>query len=212
MGLSFSFFNSDNPDGYMVESKPGLGDLPESCVASILGYLEPTEICKLAKLNRAFRGASMADFVWESKLPSNYRVLVRKVLGDSVGNLGKREIYARLCRPNTLDEGTKVCFSSSSFFFFFNFWYSFSSCLVNGEIFKLLNGLFLNFSGCFLGNKEFSWIPFSFLFFFFFSVLVIRYLGLVDEKIWKKNENFDFLKIIYFFVRFQRRTCKKKKS
>ena len=34
----------------------------------------------------------MADFVWESKLPENYRVLVREVLGDSIGGLGKREI------------------------------------------------------------------------------------------------------------------------
>ena len=93
MGLSFFLFNLDNPDGYMVESKLGLGDLPQSCVASILGYLEPAEICKLAKLNRAFRGTSMADFVWESKLPSNYNVLVRKVLGDSLGNLGKGQIF-----------------------------------------------------------------------------------------------------------------------
>lgn len=109
MGASFSFFTS-YPDGSLPsQSKPGLGDLPESCVASILGYLEPVEICKLARLNRAFRGASWADFIWESKLPSNYEILVRKVFGDSLGNLGKREIYARLCRPNTFDKGTKVC-------------------------------------------------------------------------------------------------------
>jgi hypothetical protein len=108
MGLGFSLFFNSGPDGSMgSQSKPGLGDLPESCVASIMGYLEPSEICQLAKLNRVFRGASMADFVWESKLPSNYRILVEKVLGDSMGNLGKREIYARLCRPNTYDDGTK---------------------------------------------------------------------------------------------------------
>lgn len=122
MGLTFSLFNLD-PFGSMAisQSRPGLGDLPESCVASILGYLEPTEICKLAKLNRAFRGASMADFVWESKLPSNYRVLVRKVLGGSLGDLGKREIYARLCQPNTFDEGTKVCVYFDVLVFCFGF-------------------------------------------------------------------------------------------
>ncbi|XP_062074208.1 F-box protein PP2-A12-like [Humulus lupulus] len=108
MGLGFSLLLNSDPDGSMgSQSKPGLGDLPESCVASIMGYLEPTEICQLAKLNRVFRGASMADFVWESKLPSNYRILVQKLLGDSLGNLGKREIYARLCRPNTYDDDTK---------------------------------------------------------------------------------------------------------
>ncbi|KAL1060635.1 hypothetical protein V6Z11_1Z082600 [Gossypium hirsutum] len=83
---------------------PVLGDLPESCVASIIQHLDPPEICKLAKLNRAFSAASWADFVWESKLPPNYHIL--------------------LCRPNTFDGGTKkvwlhkstggVCMSISS--------------------------------------------------------------------------------------------------
>ncbi|KAK4758403.1 hypothetical protein SAY87_019704 [Trapa incisa] len=41
-----------------------LGDLPESCVASILTHLEPRDICGLARLNRAFRCASWADFAW----------------------------------------------------------------------------------------------------------------------------------------------------
>lgn len=110
MGTSFSLFTSD-PDGSLpLQSKSGLGDLPEGCVALILEYLEPQDICKLARLNRAFRGASWADFVWESKLPSNYEVLVQKVFGDSLGNLGKRETFARLCRPNTFDKRTKVCY------------------------------------------------------------------------------------------------------
>ncbi|KAK8599799.1 hypothetical protein V6N13_060381 [Hibiscus sabdariffa] len=86
---------------------PSLGDLPESCVASIIGYLDPPDICKLAKLNRAFRGASRADFVWESKLPPNYQVLVDKIIPSVPENLGKRDIYSRLCRANTLDGGTK---------------------------------------------------------------------------------------------------------
>lgn len=108
MGLLFSLFTSDPDGSSSMQSKPDLGDLPESCVASILEYFEPPEICKLAKLNRAFRGASWADFIWESKLPSNHQILIEKVLGDSIGNLGKREIYTRLCYPNSFDEGTKV--------------------------------------------------------------------------------------------------------
>ncbi|XP_031265587.1 F-box protein PP2-A12-like isoform X2 [Pistacia vera] len=108
MGASFSaLFFDPNWSSVSVQAKPGLGDLPESCVASIIAYLDPPEICKLAKLNRAFRGASLADFVWESKLPSNYQTLIEKVLGDLKENMGKREIYARLCGTNTLDGGTK---------------------------------------------------------------------------------------------------------
>ncbi|CAN1186233.1 F-box protein PP2-A12 [Linum perenne] len=92
---------------------PTLGDLPESCVAPILENLDPVEICKLATLNRAFRGASWADFVWESKLPENYRTLMEKVLGIDVDGddrgkkISKREIYTRLCAANSFDGGTK---------------------------------------------------------------------------------------------------------
>ncbi|KAK8691789.1 hypothetical protein V6N13_075285 [Hibiscus sabdariffa] len=105
-------------------SSPTLGDLPEICVASIIRHLNPPEICKLAELNQAFRGASWDDFVWESKLPPNYQILVHKVLGLVPQKLGKRDIYTRLCRPNTFDGGTKrvwvdkntggVCMSISS--------------------------------------------------------------------------------------------------
>ncbi|KAG2681275.1 hypothetical protein I3843_11G136900 [Carya illinoinensis] len=116
---------SNGSDGYLyLQSRPSLGDLPESCVALVLGYLDPPEICKLARLNRAFRGASWADFVWESKLPSNYQLLFLKVFGELPGDLGKRGIYERLCQANTFDGGTKkvwlhkstggVCLSISS--------------------------------------------------------------------------------------------------
>ncbi|CAK9173075.1 unnamed protein product [Ilex paraguariensis] len=90
-----------------VPSKPNLGDLPDSCVASILGYLDPPEICRLALLNRAFRGASSADFVWESKLPLNYGSVIERVFEDFPEKLCKRDIYARLCRLHSLDGGTK---------------------------------------------------------------------------------------------------------
>ncbi|KAK8579780.1 hypothetical protein V6N12_070086 [Hibiscus sabdariffa] len=125
MGASFSALFIDQ-DGLpsVSSSSSTLGDLPETCVASIIQHLNPPDICKLAELNRAFRGASWADFVWESKLPPNYQILVHKILGFVPQKLGKRDIYTRLCRPNTFDSGTKkvwvdkntggVCMSISS--------------------------------------------------------------------------------------------------
>ncbi|XP_056173962.1 F-box protein PP2-A12-like isoform X1 [Syzygium oleosum] len=110
MGLIFSSESLGCAPSAGPAAATGLGDLPEGCAASILAYLEPTDICRLGGLNRAFRGASWADFVWESKLPENYGVLVEKVLGGAcvVGNgLSKREIYTRLCRANVFDGGTK---------------------------------------------------------------------------------------------------------
>lgn len=90
--------------------KPRLGDIPESCAALILMYLDPVEICNLAGLNRAFRRASGADFIWESKLPSNFRFILEKLLQNgekSMADLGKKDLYSRLCRPNSFDGGTK---------------------------------------------------------------------------------------------------------
>lgn len=107
-------------------AKTRLGDIPESCVALVLMYLDPVEICSLARLNRAFRGASSADFIWESKLPSNYRYVLEKLFhnDDTPLNVTKKDIYAMLSRPNPFDGGTKevwldkntggVCYSISS--------------------------------------------------------------------------------------------------
>ena len=105
MGTGVSLLACENEG---CPSRPRLGDLPEDCVALVLSYLDPPEICKLAKLNRAFRGASRADLVWEPKLPSNYCLVIEKVFKDFPENLCKKEIYARLCQPNPFDGGTKV--------------------------------------------------------------------------------------------------------
>ena len=73
--------------------------------------------------------ASSADFVWESKLPSNYRFLVKKVLGEDPTKLSKKEIYARLCRANSFDGGHKVSRPLFLFFLFFFFnWFFFFLC------------------------------------------------------------------------------------
>ncbi|CAJ2664183.1 unnamed protein product [Trifolium pratense] len=101
MGIRFSISSSQ-------PSKPSLGELPESCVAVIMEYMDPPQICKLASLNRAFRAASSADFVWESKLPPNYHLIIRKIFDVSFpSHLEKRGIYSRLCSLNTFDGGTK---------------------------------------------------------------------------------------------------------
>ncbi|XP_057775726.1 F-box protein PP2-A12-like [Salvia miltiorrhiza] len=126
MGSSFS---SPAVTGSAIapSPEPGLGDLPESCVAEVLGHLEPLQICQLAMLNRAFRGASSADSVWESKLPVNYENLIGRVFKQDASfckGLCKRDIYARLCRANSFDGGSKkvwldkrtgnICMSVSS--------------------------------------------------------------------------------------------------
>ncbi|WRX09115.1 Phloem protein 2-like - like 1 [Theobroma cacao] len=107
MGANISGAVADG-DGDGPPSRPRLGDIPESCAALVLAQLDPPEICKLSRLNRSFCGASSADFIWESKLPSNYRFIVEKVLRDTtLLTLQRKELYARLCRPILFDAGTK---------------------------------------------------------------------------------------------------------
>jgi hypothetical protein len=43
-----------------VPAAVGLGDLPELCAAQVLLRFDPPEICRLAQLNHAFRGAAGA--------------------------------------------------------------------------------------------------------------------------------------------------------
>jgi hypothetical protein len=120
MGAGCSIVGADGELG-----ETSLGDMPESCVAAVLLYLDPPEICQVARLNRAFRGAASADCVWATKLPANYRYLAaltaaaddeRRPDGDANGRrislaATKKEIYARLCRPTPIDAGRKVSHS-----------------------------------------------------------------------------------------------------
>ncbi|CAN1751987.1 F-box protein PP2-A13 [Linum perenne] len=118
MGARFSEFMyvapvADSAGGGI--SGTSLGDIPESCAAEILMYLDAPGICSLARLNRSFRGASSADFVWETKLPSNYGFLVEKVLGvERSENLCRKEIYSRLCAPNCFGDGNKMAWLEKS--------------------------------------------------------------------------------------------------
>ncbi|CAI9765219.1 unnamed protein product [Fraxinus pennsylvanica] len=103
MGANASAMNGE-PNGPM---KPKLEDIPESCMALVLSYLDPPEIAKLARINRAFRAAASADFIWVAKLPSNYPFILSKLPDQGLITMGKKDIYARLCRPNPSDGGTK---------------------------------------------------------------------------------------------------------
>ncbi|XP_052148691.1 F-box protein PP2-A13-like [Oryza glaberrima] len=98
-----------------VAGGAGLGELPELCAAEVLLHLDAPEICRLARLNRAFRGAAAADFVWEAKLPENYGYLLDFVDGAMEGRgggrqrslMGKKEVYARLAKAVPFDGGKK---------------------------------------------------------------------------------------------------------
>lgn len=126
MGTTFSSFIIICSTSSVPHNETGLGDLPESVVASVIAHLNPQQICRFASLNRAFRAASSADFVWESKLPHNYHSLISTIFNDQFpSNLCKRDIYARLSRPNSIDGDTKVCKYAIKFHSFANNYHHF---------------------------------------------------------------------------------------
>ncbi|KAM7265704.1 hypothetical protein ACFE04_003387 [Oxalis oulophora] len=105
MGSSLS--NMSEGNGGVNGEGPGLGDIPESCVACVFTYLTPPEICNLARLNRAFRNAASSDSVWEKKLPRNYLDLLPFIPPQRRLSPHKKDIYALLSRPLPFDQGTK---------------------------------------------------------------------------------------------------------
>ncbi|KAJ8423157.1 hypothetical protein Cgig2_003735 [Carnegiea gigantea] len=106
MGASLSNLSEGGANGG-GENGPGLGDIPEACVACVFLYLTPPEICNLARLNRAFRGAASSDAVWQSKLPANYQDLLDLIPPERYQDLSKKDIFALLARSISFDEGSK---------------------------------------------------------------------------------------------------------
>ncbi|KVH90505.1 F-box domain, cyclin-like protein [Cynara cardunculus var. scolymus] len=113
MGASLSNLTEG---GSTTGDGPGLGDIPEDCVTCVFMNLTPPEICNLARLNRAFRGAASSDTVWESKLPHNYQDLLDLMPPERYQNLCKKDIFALLSRPVPFDDGNKASASNSLFF------------------------------------------------------------------------------------------------
>jgi len=109
MGASLSNLSEGGANGG-GENGPGLGDIPEACVACVFLYLTPPEICNLARLNRAFRGAASSDAVWQSKLPANYQDLLDLMPPERYQDLSKKDIFALLARSISFDDGSKVSF------------------------------------------------------------------------------------------------------
>jgi hypothetical protein len=134
------------------EASSGLGDMPELCAAEVLLRLGAPDICRLAGLNHAFRSAGAADFVWEAKLPENYRYLMGFVDGgeEKGGDqwqksvVGKKEVYARLAKAVRFDDGKRVSLFDSFHFGFVK------------PFFPLLDGIKLEFERFQLPSLEFK--------------------------------------------------------
>ncbi|KAH7848854.1 hypothetical protein Vadar_009247 [Vaccinium darrowii] len=94
---SYQFAASDWDESGNPSTRPRFEDIPENCIALvILTRLDLIEIWKLARLNQSSCGTSLADFIWETKLPLNYGYIVDELGDEKVGDLGKKEIAVEI--------------------------------------------------------------------------------------------------------------------
>ncbi|OAE35831.1 hypothetical protein AXG93_4225s1350 [Marchantia polymorpha subsp. ruderalis] len=91
----------------------GFEDLPESCIAHVLCFLSTKDIAISACTNRAFRGASLSDAVWQAKLPKDYTEVLAKAKDGARAFDSKKQIFDYLCSTILL-HGHEVEFLSQS--------------------------------------------------------------------------------------------------
>ncbi|CAM6102085.1 unnamed protein product [Calypogeia fissa] len=88
-------------------SSTGMGDLPESCIASILRLTTPRNVARLAGVSRVFRDASHSDSVWQTMLPPFYEDILAQAADAPARSCSRKEIYEFLTTPVLLENGTQ---------------------------------------------------------------------------------------------------------
>ncbi|XP_061342622.1 putative F-box protein PP2-B12 [Gastrolobium bilobum] len=83
--------------------------LPEGCIAHILSYTTPVDVCSLSLISKAFCSAAESDSLWDRFLPSD----LVSIISESSSSLlatssSKKALYLALSdHPIIIDHGTK---------------------------------------------------------------------------------------------------------
>lgn len=89
------------------EHEINLPELPESCIAAILSFTTPRDVCRLSAVSTLFRSAANDDSIWSKFIPQqSYQILPRAV--TPVAYASRRELYFRLCDSVLIDGGTQI--------------------------------------------------------------------------------------------------------
>ncbi|KAL2325285.1 hypothetical protein Fmac_024343 [Flemingia macrophylla] len=92
----------------MLRIAMDLNNLPEGCIANILSFTCPRDVCRLSLLSSAFRSAAESDAVWNTFLPSDYHTLPSQ--SDALSLPSKKDLYLHLCQKPLLIDGAKKSF------------------------------------------------------------------------------------------------------
>ncbi|KAG4953432.1 hypothetical protein AAZX31_14G071300 [Glycine max] len=79
-----------------------LQDLPEGCIAKILSYTTPVDVCRLSLVSKAFRSAAESDTVWDCFLLSDFTSII------PISSTSKKDLYFTLSdHPTIIHQGRK---------------------------------------------------------------------------------------------------------
>ncbi|AES87270.1 putative phloem protein [Medicago truncatula] len=82
--------------------------LPEDCVAHILSFTSPIDVCRVSLISSIVKSMADSDNVWEKFLPHNYQGIVSRLVDPPLSCSSKKELLARLCKPQLIDDGNKM--------------------------------------------------------------------------------------------------------
>ncbi|EPS58423.1 hypothetical protein M569_16391 [Genlisea aurea] len=91
----------------------GIQKLQERCLAEVLSFTSPKDVCRLSAVHSSFRNASSSDIIWERLLPWDYREIISRAVDDEF--LERFESKRKLDRSFSLDKASgKKCFMLSA--------------------------------------------------------------------------------------------------
>ncbi|KAH7571402.1 hypothetical protein JRO89_XS04G0043600 [Xanthoceras sorbifolium] len=85
----------------------GMLSLPEDCIAAVISFTTPRDICRLSSVSSLFKSAAESDVVWDRFLTPEYLSVISGCGSSSLSMWSsKKELYLRACHnPVLIDEG-----------------------------------------------------------------------------------------------------------
>lgn len=81
--------------------------LPLECIAHVLSFTTPRDVCRASLVDKAFLAAAETDALWERFLPSDRGEILSRAV-DPVEYASPKELYLRLCDPILVDQAQMV--------------------------------------------------------------------------------------------------------
>ncbi|XP_049380847.1 putative F-box protein PP2-B12, partial [Solanum stenotomum] len=86
-----------------------LSMLPEGCIAEILAFTSPPDVCRFSLVSTSLHSAADSDSVWAKFLPSDYPSIIAKSETPIPDFRSLKDVYVYLAdHPLLIDEGRKT--------------------------------------------------------------------------------------------------------